>query len=117
MNRVSPWVAAVAALLVLGSTGCDVLEQTRHALPEPAAPNANAPVSPGAPGAAAPAAPGAAAPAPDARPARLSTTPRSAGSPADGLLTVREVAEQVRPAVVQIATEQAAGRSDTRGGR
>src|SRR4051812_34248301 len=117
MNRVSPRVAALAALLLLGSTGCDVVEQARHALPEPTTPSANAPGSYGAPAAAPTAAPVAAAPAPDARPANLSTTGRPASVPTDGLLTVREVAEKVRPAVVQIVTEQAAGRSDSLRGR
>jgi serine protease Do len=123
MNRVSPWVAALAALLVLGSTGCDVVEQARHALPEPTAPSANAPDSSGTSGNAAP---GAAAPAPNARPAPAdtnarpaapNTTARTVSLPTDGQLTVREVAEKVRPAVVQVVTEQAAGRSDPLGGR
>src|SRR5690349_7870567 len=115
MNRVSPWVAALAALLLLGSTGCDVVEQARHALPEPTAPSANAPDSSGTSGNAAP---GAAAPAPNARPAPAdtnarpaapNTTARTVSLPTDGQLTVREVAEKVRPAVVQVVTEQAAG--------
>src|SRR4051794_13202522 len=126
MNRVSPWVAALAALLLLGSTGCDVVEQARHALPEPTTPSANAPGSYGAPAVAPTAAPGAAVSAPNARPAPADTTARPAAPnttartvslPADGQLTVREVAEKVRPAVVQIVTEQAAGRSDSLRGR
>src|SRR5438093_65783 len=114
MNRISPWVAALAALSLLGSAACDVVEQARHALPELTTPTANAPAAAGTPGTTAP---GAAAPAPsaraapadtNARPAPANTTARASSAPTDGLLSVREVAAKVRPAVVQIVTEQAA---------
>jgi S1-C subfamily serine protease len=124
MNRISPWVAALAALILLGSTACDVVEQARHALPEPTTPTANAPATAGTPGTTAP---GAAAPTPssrgapadaNARPAPANSTARASGAPTDGLLSVREVSEKVRPAVVQIVTEQAAaGRSNALGAR
>src|SRR2546423_15617745 len=95
MNRVSPWVAALAALLLIGSAACDVVEQARHALPEPPGPTANAPAPAGPPGATAP---GAAAPAPNSRlppadtnspPAPAHPTPRASRAPPDACVSVR----------------------------
>jgi S1-C subfamily serine protease len=85
------WLGTVAALVVFGTAGCDQVATLR---PLPESPRA----------ASAPAAPAAAVP-------RAQAPAAPAGSP----LSVREVAERVKPAVVQIVTEQGAGRTDVFG--
>ena len=109
MDRRSLGAGALVALLLIGVPGCDLVESARTAPPEIQAPRAAPPAQPQAP-----------APQsvrqPEARETRPSNASPGAGPAVGGPLTVREVAERVRPAVVQIVTEAGASRRDPLGG-
>lgn len=105
MNHKHYRISLLAALLLIGAAGCDQLASVPQALPAiKPTPAAGAPTNPSA-------APPAAAPArrppavTDERAGRVAT---SQAAP----FSVRDVVERVKPAVVQIVTEQAGQRTD-----
>jgi serine protease Do len=105
MDRKALWTGALVALLLAGASGCSLLDQARTTPPSaqaPATPSAQAPAGPGAP---APAQVPVAASTPQTRGTSLAV-------PVGGSLTVREVAERIKPAAVQIVTELGARQVD-----
>jgi serine protease Do len=125
MNQKSFGLMAALALSLLIGPGCKLLDSGR----ESGAPSA-APAPPASPAAAAsqPAAtapPAAAQPAAAAQPVAAvqpaSSPPASVAPAGTGGLTVRQVVDRVKPAVVQIVTDQGAASTDLlgnpRGGR
>jgi S1-C subfamily serine protease len=105
MRRTEWWIGALIAVLVFGASGCGTLERAQQGLQE------NRPRSEVA-GRTVP-------PAPQPASARGGSVFAQASlpAPASGPLSVREVAERVKPAVVQIVTDQGTARDPTSGRR
>jgi len=106
MRRSQWWLGGLIALLVFGTSGCGLLEQAQQGLQE------NVPRSEVA---------GRTVPPPASQPSSTRSdsvfAPASAPLAVGGPLTVREVAERVKPAVVQIVTDQGTTRDPTSGRR
>ncbi len=117
MKRPSIWFGALVALLLIGATGCDVVEQARHNLAEPQAQSNKATPQANTPGVAATATPGTTAQQSRAPQSQASQGNGRVTTPAGQPLSVSEVAKRVSPAVVQIVTEQSTGRNGLLRGR
>ena len=123
MDSRSVRLAGLLALALLVAPGCELLENGRDTAPPRSGPAAAAPAAPngGAPSqpASSAAAPTPAQPAAVQRPA--GNAPASAAPQGGSGLTVRQVVDRVKPAVVQIVTAQGASGTDLlgnpRGGR
>src|SRR5579884_126433 len=110
MNRVSRWIGALVVLLLLSTTGCDLVDQARHDLSQPSASSAQATPQANSPTAGATPGPGTTAQQPSARPTQTSQANGRAVGSSGTVLSVSDVAKRVSPAVVQVVTEQGAGR-------
>jgi S1-C subfamily serine protease len=112
MDRKRFWLGGLVALSLLVAPGCDLFESARenvapHAAPATSPPGDAAARQP----AAQPTAPPVAA-QPPAAPRPASGQPAAAAPAGPGGLTVRQVVDQVKPAVVQIVTDQGAAGTD-----
>ena len=116
MGRAKYWLGGLLAVSLVMASGCELLQSARDSLAPRATPAASATAAPTAATASSPTSSGGVAqPTPQPVAARAPASAAANAFVGPGGLTVRQVVDRVKPAVVQIVTDQGAAGTDLLG--